>query len=178
MRRIAKKDDKTGKFNLSFATKFCHYLTWYLNQIENENKTENKTEKETIDPDMYSIYDSVIVENLQSYINYYVKSKDDNDEIENIKKKNFPNNRQKIENFLKNPSFKKKARNEDEMENEIIEFYKTYMDIIDRIIKGKGITRRQFDHLVWYSNKGKKSTESQEDFDKYLSQLKKDLIKK
>ncbi len=164
---IAKKDYKTGKFNLSFATKFCHYLSWYL--------YENKNNKNNEDQNMYSIYDGVIAEALPLYIKSYELT----DDIKNIKKISFPDNNQQIENFLKNPPFKKDNKG-------ISDFYSVYTKIIDKIIEvgcekdkeEKIITRRDFDHLVWYSNKGKTSTEDKESFDKYLEKFKKNLTKK
>ncbi len=160
---IAEKDDKTGKFNLSFASKFCHYLTWYL-----------------YNEDMYSIYDSVIAENLPEYIKHYKIT--DND-INDIKVKYYQKiNRQKIKNFLKNPPFKNKSKTEVDMKAEIHEFYITYMDIIDKIIEEgcnqehePQITRRQFDHLVWYCNKGRATGEDEDTFNKKLDEFIKNL---
>ena len=47
-----------GKRNLSFASKFCHYLCLFL--FEGETEQDN-----------YPIYDSVIKRNLPKYVKYY-----------------------------------------------------------------------------------------------------------
>ncbi len=165
---IAKKDDsyENDKFNLSFATKFCHYLSYYL--------FDNKEEK-----NMYAIYDSVIAETLPLYIEKY--DIDIKEDIEKLKEKRYPKNKQSIKNFLKNPPFKKDTLSKEE-EKSILKFYNTYIDIIDTIIKkgckeSKKITRREFDHLVWYSNKGKIPKEDN-NFQEYLDSFIKDLNKK
>ena len=168
--KIAKKDDKykNDKFNLSFATKFCHYLSWYL-----FNKEEDKN--------MYAIYDSVVAETLPLYIEYiekYQKEDQKKDDIKDIREKRYSHDNSSIKSFLKEPPFKK----EQDDEKAILKFYATYMEIIDKVIE-KGcegspkITRRQFDHLVWYSNKGK-IPKKDKGFDEHLSKFKESLNEK
>ena len=150
IKTITKKDKKTKKYNLSFATKFCHYLSWFLFEEEDEKN-------------MYAIYDSVVAKTLPRYIKSFGI---ENDIYKIINENEITINEDKIieeiTKFIKNPPFKKTGD-----DKEIHDFYEKYKKIIDCIIEEghkqaekekkeeKKITRREFDHLVWYSNKGK-----------------------
>lgn len=159
---ISQKDDN-GKINFSFATKFCHYLSW--NYFNDDNK------------DMYSIYDGVVSNNLPKYLETYK----DNQEIldyfedtrkklenlnEHIVKKYFNNDKTVKENFYKkffSEPFYKKSDNEDAT----VIFYQIYRNAIDKIREisakdGDLISRNAFDHLLWYGNKKNRKNDLKE----------------
>ena len=159
---ISQKVDN-GKKNFSFATKFCHYLSW--NYFDDDNK------------DMYSIYDRVVSNSLPKYLETYK----DNQEIldyledtrkklenlnENIVKKYFNNDKTVKENFYKNffsEPFYKKSDNEDAT----VIFYQIYRNAIDKIREisakdGDLISRNAFDHLLWYGNKKNRKNDLKE----------------
>ena len=159
---ISQKNDN-GKINFSFATKFCHYLSW--NYLNDNNK------------DMYSIYDDVVSNSLPMYLETYK----DNQEIldyfedtrkklenfnENITKKYFNNDKTVNENFYKkffSEPFYKKSDNEEAT----VIFYQIYRNAIDKIREissedGKLISRNAFDHLLWYGNKKNRKNELKE----------------
>lgn len=158
--KLISKKDENGKINFSFATKFCHYLSW--NYLNDNNK------------DMYSIYDDVVSNSLPMYLETYK----DNQEIldyfedtrkkienlnENIIKKYFNNDKTVNENFYKkffSEPFYKMSDNEDAT----VIFYQIYRNAIDKIREisaedGELISRNAFDHLLWYGNKKNRKNE-------------------
>lgn len=162
--RLISKQDENNKFNFSFATKFCHYISW--------NYFDDPYLK-----DMYSIYDGIVSKNLPKYIemykeneeiqNYFLHTKKLLSDIDNkIVKKYFYKNTDEIKNtffnsFFSNPFFK--AKDNQYNEESILIFYKIYRDAIDAIRKnsangGNLISRNAFDHLLWYGNKGPATT--------------------
>lgn len=72
IKKISEKTQATkGRENISFASKFCHYASFYL--------FEGKPEQ-----DNYSIYDNVLLKILPDYIKYY-------DLNEKLEKKDYEN---------------------------------------------------------------------------------------
>ena len=103
--------EKGSKHYLSLATKFCHYMSFILFFG-------------TEDADTYSIFDSVLKDNLKYYANPL-----------GVDLKYTPQD------------FKSKKW-------EVIrDSYDKYQKTIAEIIEKVNISRNGFDHLVWYSNK-------------------------
>ncbi len=71
---VPKKEDKklgiNGKRNISFASKFCHFVCFYFFEDEKER-------------DKYSIYDSTIKKVLRDYANHYIENYDRNLNLDN-----------------------------------------------------------------------------------------------
>lgn len=128
IRCIASEVNK--RHNFSLATKFCHYLNFYIYF-------------ETGHADLYSIYDGVVNDNLHLYYNYYVlkEEKNLNQPIINYKYKYKSNDLKKLSNLA--------------ALDFLIDIYKTYQNIIAKIIQECGLSRNGFDHIVWYTNKSK-----------------------
>ena len=100
--------------NLSLATKFCHYMSFILFFGTNY-------------ADTYSIYDSVVNDNLNSYASHLkIESNYNSQELKNLQKNEW---------------------------KEIKNSYIKYQETINKIITKANISRNGFDHLVWYSNK-------------------------
>ena len=157
------KKDTNGKFNFSFATKFCHYISW--------NFFEEPKYK-----DMYSIYDGIVSKNLSRYLKEYQNNEKVVSFIEELKEslekidiklvnKYFYGNSYKLKEtfynkFFIKPFFKEKSKEENKYEDaSIIIFYNIYRNAIDCIRevyaeKTEIISRNAFDHLLWYGNKG------------------------
>ena len=105
---------KGSKRYLSLATKFCHYMSFILFFGTNY-------------ADTYSIYDSVVNDNLNSYASHLkIESNYNSQELKNLQKKEW---------------------------KEIKNSYIKYQETINKIITKANISRNGFDHLVWYSNK-------------------------
>ena len=119
------------KYNFSFATKFCSYVSELALNIT----------------DGYCIYDDVVQAILPLYIFRYV-DKDTAKKYCKIVNKNKPDIR-RVESFVSQVKSK-------EHENG----YEEYRDLIDEIIKGVEkidgikITYSEFDHMLWYYFKG------------------------
>lgn len=107
--------EKRGRVNFSFASKFCHYLCFYLFEGEPEQ-------------DMYSIYDTVLSENLIKYAKHYGVT---------------------INGAI--PTRKLLTPNEENLS----ESYSIYQKMIADIITASGnlISRNGLDHLLWFSHK-------------------------
>ncbi len=127
------------KYNYSFATKFCTYVSKHALDV-NENK--------------YCIYDDVLQKILPVYAYYYL-GKDEAVKWCKVVNKNKPELR-RIESDLE-------AKIKNAKPEERYNSYKKYRDLIDAIIKEvnakdrKGLeklTYSQFDHLLWYYFKG------------------------
>lgn len=100
--------------NLSLATKFCHYMSFILFFG-------------TDDADTYSIFDSVINDNLNNYVTLLgTESSYESIELKYLYKKNWKT---------------------------IKKSYVKYQKTINNIIDKANISRNGFDHLVWYNNK-------------------------
>ena len=52
-----------------------------------------------------------------------------------------------LEKYVKKSKAYKNADRKD------IDDYRTYVDIVDKIIEGKGISRNGFDHLIWLATR-------------------------
>lgn len=92
IKKISEKTKATkGRENISFASKFCHYASFYL--------FEGKPEQ-----DNYSIYDNVLLKILPYYIKYY-------DLNEKLEKKDYENY-QKIIDKIRGSAAKKAKQNE------------------------------------------------------------------
>ena len=118
-----------GRCNVSFATKFCHYASYYL--FEGEEQQDN-----------FSIYDSVVMSVLLEYAQHWQVNM--NDTIFNGNENDYKRNGYKAVNDYKhNP-------------DGVCQFYKDYSAVIGEIIKKSGdqISRNGFDHLLWYYHKG------------------------
>lgn len=120
-------DDNSGRYNFSLATKFCHYMNFNIFNGTNYQ-------------DLFSIYDTVVKNNLEYY--YYQEFR-----------KKIPNER----SYLYSSSDLKKLE-ECEAQDFLVKKYKNFQLIIDDILKKKNyiISRNGFDHLIWYTNKGSK----------------------
>jgi len=144
------------KYNYSFATKFCTYVSEHAFGV-NENK--------------YCIYDNVVQKILPVYAYYYL-GKDEAVKWCKVVNKNKSELR-RIESNLEEKI--KKVKPEERYNS-----YKKYRDLIDAIIdkvnakdrKGlKKLTYSQFDHLLWYYFKGnsQKITEAYKVLEKNIS---------
>ena len=123
------KENDGGRCNVSFATKFCHYASYYL--FEGEEQQDN-----------FSIYDSVVMSVLLEYAQHWQVNM--NDTIFNGNENDYKRNGYKAVNDYKhNP-------------DGVCQFYKDYSAVIGEIIKKSGdqISRNGFDHLLWYYHKG------------------------
>ncbi len=126
-----------GKYNFSFATKFCTYVSKY---IFGEKHNE------------YCIYDNVVQSVLPFYISYYIEPKDMSEYCHRKTRGNGKGNIvSDIDEYIKS----------DVNNNE--KDYEKYKTIIKNIIKGIKkkdnitINYEQFDHLLWYYFKGSES---------------------
>ncbi len=126
LRCIIKKTCDNHYFSL--ATKFCHFLNFYIFL-------------ETDYADLFSIYDSIVRDNLHYYYNYYVKGIKNNVD-QPIENRKYKYNSADLKNLDDNQACDK-----------IIEIYRDYQTIIDEIISVTGISRNGFDHLIWYNGK-------------------------
>ena len=121
------------KYNFSFATKFCTYVS------------ELALER----PDLYCIYDDVVQAILPIYIYYYVGTEKAK-EYYKVVNKSKPELR-RIESTVSQLKSKDKENG-----------YAEYRDLIDEIIKGikekdgLEVTYSEFDHILWYYFKGSK----------------------
>lgn len=119
-----KQNDNNTRYNFSLASKFCHYMNFNI-----FDGTSDSIKYQ----DIFSIYDTVVKDNLKYYYKYYVG-------------KEIPKNivylysKYEIDNNKKN----------------LVEIYRNFQYLIDEIIKSVNccISRNGFDHLVWYTNKG------------------------
>lgn len=154
------------KYNYSFATKFCTYVSEHAFEV-NENK--------------YCIYDDVVQKILPVYAYYYL-GKDEAVKWCKVANKTKSQPR-RIKSNLEEKIKKVKSKDS----------YKDYRDLIDAIIdkvnteeerkdEEEKLTYSQFDHLLWYYFKGnsQKITEAYKDLEKYISKedIKKSKIKK
>lgn len=107
--KLTKKGLKRRR-NISFASKFCRIICYFLFQGKPE-------------ADKYSAYDTIVKDNLPSYMEFYGVGKG---------------------------TTKKRLEN-----------YKVFQSVIDEIREaaakenGEEISRRGFDHLLWYFHKGR-----------------------
>lgn len=122
------KKNNGGKYYLSFATKFCQFASKILNAGYE-----------------YSKYDKIVAENLPTYIKNYLSKKD-------LLSSDMGNRKMPKDRFLASDKKAKTAGGRDKMYTVL---YAEYCDYIDRIIAkvNQGITREEFDHIVWYTNK-------------------------
>lgn len=101
-----------GRYNISFASKFCTYMSRYM--YDNDNN--------------FSIYDNILRQILPYYYYQYVNK----DTILTI------NNKYMLKNGYENYN------------NKIAEILSNYK------VKNEKISRKDFDHLLWYYYKGDK----------------------
>ena len=120
------KGDKAN--NISFASKYIAYSRKYLNNNDVS----------------FSKYDSVVSQKLSLYENIYV---DSNIEID--------------VNKFKNKASDRKHLNDIERQKYTYDVYIKYMNAINSILdclerdNNIKITKEEFDHIIWYSSKGK-----------------------
>lgn len=135
--KIASASD--GKYNFSFATKFCAYVS-----------------RHALNQDNYCIYDEVVQSILPYFINKYISDKE---MLKKYCKVVNRNNEEKRYITSTVCNLKEREYTSNEFENG----YAEYKNIIDEIIKGiereDGIkvTYEQFDHMLWYYFKGSKT---------------------
>ena len=160
-----KYDNKKAKFdrdnhNISFATKFCHYVSNEI--LDGENR------------DKYPIYDSIVGKAIPLNINYFLEVNDENKNIkalfekelsriiENAKNKKVHCLLRKNRKGLYGKLYFKKYDFNDKT-CKVYEEYEQFIDIIDavrnyakkRYNDKKCITRLGFDHVLWYGYKGR-----------------------
>lgn len=152
---IVDKDKKTKKgenikrMNFSFATKFCHYMSFVL------FKDEDKEYR-----DGYSIYDNILAKTVPAYAKKYKLNLNKDSKLG----LNFNKNKNNFDLDWR----KYKGKNNDV--KKLVNFYDGYQKLIDKIRKeavkehgSKEVSRNGFDYLLWYYYKGR-----QDEIEKYL----------
>lgn len=118
--------NKKARFNLSFASKFCSYASYFLG----------------LDVD-YSKYDTIVSEALPEYVLFYLGEK-------------------RKKNYYVIDVYQRRSMNVEQIYQQKLQKYKHYSEDIKRIIdalkneeKPIEISKDEFDHIVWYGNKGR-----------------------
>lgn len=136
IKKIASASD--SKYNFSFATKFCAYVS-----------------RHALNQDNYCIYDEVVQSILPYFINKYISDKKLLKKYCKVVNKNNAEKR-----YITSTVSRLKER--EYTNNEFENGYAEYKNIIDEIIKGIKIkhgitvTYEEFDHMLWYYFKGSK----------------------
>ena len=144
------KNSEKENYHYSFATKFCKYVSNAFDYDKDAMKVF-KSENYNYCKDKYYIYDNIIISNIEYYIEEYI-----------IKKENKKEHKEKykIKELIFNKNDYEKIKDK---EKAIAEKYKRFYDCLEKIrqeanerIKKENkdvISRNEFDHLIWYSNK-------------------------
>lgn len=127
-----------NRYTISFATKFCHYMSLYC-------KSENFNNR-----DRYPIFDNIISKAIPLYLDYFKGKKyiefqnweEEFKEIIGVRKKN-------------NEKYIDLRKNEGTKDFNIRQNYKDYCRLLELLKRKKEISYTGLDHLLWYCYKGR-----------------------